>query len=401
MNVHPFPPASLLQPSSDLEGAALFRPQRRVGRQFFMNDNIAARLRRTQILRIVFILGVLLFFLLPLFLHWQRPTQEIERQWELLDWNAGRMRVVLCGTQSEKELHQIANLAFQEILRLDKVINEYKPQSEAGALCLQMEKGKQNIPVSEELFSLLEFAMEVSKNSSGAFDITVRPWIQLWKECGQQNRLPSDKELENVRQNAGWQHLRLDKTKREVSFSCKRLSVAMGAFTKGYGVDQMVALLRKHGISSGMVSLAGDLKGFGKRQWKVGIQDPRITDASSPESIIGIIAVEEMAVSTSGHYRRYTEIQGKRYSHIFDPMSGRPVPMTTVSATVLAPSSMKADAYATAFCVLPVEKALQIAQQQKLHAAIITQQGSEYKLHTTPGFEKFWVKKPCFGTGQE
>lgn len=145
-----------------------------------------------------------------------------------------------------------------------------------------------------------------------------------------------------------------------------------------------------------MVNIGGEIRVFGPKKWKIGIQDPRVEKENTQGDIIGIIEIKNLSVATSGHYRRYSVIGGKKYSHIIDPRTGYPVKQSSLSVTVIAKTSMEADAYATAFCIMSVEDAIKLAEKKNLHVAIITVSKKIYKLHTTKGFEKFWYKKPNF-----
>ena len=306
------------------------------------------------------------------------------------------MQVHLEARKSESQLQAIANLAWEEVLRLDKAINEYQSDSRAGSLRRKMEQGVQNIHLDPELFRLLQFARRMSQNTNGAFDITVAPLGQLWKKCAQEKRLPTAKEIAGVREVIGWQRLRLDASQRRVNYDASRMSITLGGFVKGYAVDCIVESMRRQGIPIGMVELGGDLRVFGPKKYKIGIQDPRITDPQAPAQVAAVIAVADLAVATSGHYRRYVEINGQRYSHILDPRSCRPVDQNIVSVTVLAATAMQADAYATAFCVLPPDESLAIASRQKLAVLIVVRSNGDYRTYTTPDFSKYWLEKPDF-----
>lgn len=327
---------------------------------------------------------------------WPQQLKRIEKIYDLSQWNSGQMQVVIYSTQQTEKIEAILNSAWQEVERLDLVINEYRPDSEAGKLRLGLEQGVTPQFVSHELFQLLKFAQTISQNTRGAFDITVSPLIQLWKKCGKENRLPTQEELDNIAHEIGWQHLNLSQNLQVSLQGTNRTSINLGAYSKGYAIDRVVELLQQRGIESGMVNMGGDLRCFGFHIWKIGVQDPQIQDALAPESAIGILQIKNLAVATSGHYRRYTEIQGKRYSHIIDPNTLYPVEMNIVSVTVLGNSAMQADAYATAFCILPITESLKIARQQQIHIAIMTHDSTGYHIDETPNFDNFWYEKPIW-----
>jgi thiamine biosynthesis lipoprotein len=157
----------------------------------------------------------------------------------------------------------------------------------------------------------------------------------------------------------------------------------------------MVEFLQKKGIEEGLIDIGGEIKGFGNKIWHVGIQDPRVTDSKgNPLPPIGVIGIQNIAVATSGHYFRYYEIAGKKYSHIVDPRTGYPVEWKILSATVICESAMLADAYATALCVLSVEESMKLAQKQNFEIFLIVNENENIQFKSTPGFQKYWLEKP-------
>ncbi len=341
-----------------------------------------------------FLLGSMLV-LIFLHLFWfQQKEKCIERYWELVKWNSGTMQVIACSATSIENLEKITNTAWQEVERLDSVINEYDPISEAGKLRLALENGVSSMAISFELWQLLQFSQTISQRTQGVFDITVGPLVKLWKKCGELNRLPTQEEFLKIQSQIGWDRLHLVEPQKVELHGSDPLSINLGAFSKGYAVDQVVGVLQRQGIANGLVRMGGDIRCFGDRVWKVGIQDPRIKNADDPESIIGIVKVQNKAVSTSGHYRRYIEIQGHRYSHIINIKNLKPVETVIISVTVIGPTNMISDAYCTSFCLLPISESLKIAQEIGLEVCIITQETDGYLLHITPGFEQYWYEKP-------
>lgn len=142
-----------------------------------------------RVFRIFFIILMLIMFSLPIFFR-ARKANLVSRYWPIAKWNSGVMEVKLYGYQDKKTLNIIANSSHAEIMRLDKVINEYDMKSEAGKLKRQFEMGKKNVSVSKELFKLFQFSLDVSKSTKGAFDITVGPLINLWKKSAKKIEFP-------------------------------------------------------------------------------------------------------------------------------------------------------------------------------------------------------------------
>jgi FAD:protein FMN transferase len=213
--------------------------------------------------------------------------------------------------------------------------------------------------------------------SSGAFDPSVGPLISLWKHAGKTDKLPSAAEINQARSRVGFNDL-VEVSAGGVSYKEKGVSVNFGAVAKGAIVDAAVRLLKSRGVERGLVEAGGDAFAFGNELFKFGIQDP--TDKAK---IMGTLSVGQGAVVTSGNYERYSEIDGKRYSHIIDPRTGSPVGNEIVSVTVVGGSAASADAMATALMVLGLEEGIALVKKVDGMDAVFVKQASN-------GFE-VWV----------
>jgi len=206
-------------------------------------------------------------------------------------------------------------------------------------------------PLSISTLQLLSYAQEIYTQSQGAFDISCRPLLRLWRRVGKQGELPSTEELEIAREASHWDLLRLQLGGAEKL--SESLQLDLGGLAKGQGIDEALAALRAEGVLGALVEVGGDLAAFGHgpenpEGWWIAIQDP----SGGPP--LGRVLLRDQAICSSGHTQRFVEIQGKRYSHIVDPRTGWPVE-TVASASVIAPSAREADAWATALSVLGVE----------------------------------------------
>lgn len=247
--------------------------------------------------------------------------------------------------------------AFREIESVNALMNAHDPESELSRLNARTGAGP--VEVSPELFAVLERALEMSALTEGALDVTVGPLVEVWKAAAKLDAPPGEAAVAEALERVGWQEIVLDKTRRTVALPAG-MRIDLGALAKGYAVDRGVDALRKRDIRSFLIEAGGDLyvsgpfPGPSARPWKVGIQSPFEPD---PENLIGGLLLSDRAAATSGHYYRYSTIRGKRYSHIIDPHTGRPVEDAIASATVIAPTCLDADALATALSVLGVEYA--------------------------------------------
>lgn len=293
--------------------------------------------------------------------------------------------------QERSRAENAADSAFDEIARLENIFSAYRPQSELSRLNSHGAEGP--VPVSIELYSLIEKAIGFQKQTAGAFDVTVKPLKDLWAAAGSTGTLPERSAIDRARAKVGADAIVLDKIARTVSFSKEGLALDLGGIVKGYAADRATGVLANHGIRNAIVNVGGDMRCLGSRSggdgWMIGIRHPRDT-----ARIAYRLAVRDRGVDTSGDYERFFTIQGRRYSHIIDPSSGMPVADMTVSATAIAADSLAADAYATALCVLG-EKGLPLAASAGVDALIITAANGGFRVRTTDGF------KERYGIGTE
>ena len=236
----------------------------------------------------------------------------------------------------------------EEIRRLESLWSATNPKSEIYAL----NASSGPIEVSEETAMLVGFAKEMSERTGGAFDPTVFPIVDAWGFLTQQYRIPSDEEMADIL-------LRVGSDKIAVSGNTVALlggaQLDLGGVAKGAAGDSVAKLLHASGISSGIINLGGNVHLVGARPdgqpWRIGIRHP------SGSGILGIVAVQDSAVVTSGMYERNFTVEDHLYHHIMDPATGRPAESDLLSATIIAREGMLADALSTGLFVMGPEKA--------------------------------------------
>ncbi len=248
--------------------------------------------------------------------------------------------------------------------------------------------------LSRETRDLMDFARRMSRRTWGAFDPTARPIIELWKRSGRARELPDDDAVDTARAASGWEHFRF--VDGAVVKDNAAAGVDLGGIAKGYAIDRAVEAVRAAGAAGGLVEVGGDLRCFGERptqgKWTVAVQSPFADDDA-----IAALALASGAVCTSGNYRRFSEIDGRRYSHIVDPRTGRPVDRAP-SVTVVAPTATAADAWATALSVLGPEGLETLADEDGVEAMVIVGGPDDYTWYATPGFEAMLVRAPARGS---
>ena len=251
-------------------------------------------------------------------------------------------------------LQPAIDAAFAEIRAVDKLLSIHRVDSELAAL--NKVGGKRPAMASPELFAVLQDALAIARQTDGAFDPTIRPLADLWgfiKKDGY--RLPTDAELRAVLPKVGWRKVTLAPAHCLVRFSAPGVSIDPGGFGKGYAVDRAIDRLRAMGVKNAMVKAGGDLRVIGlppgADHWIIRLEDPQ------KRGFRVSIPLRDGALSTSGNYENFFEVDGKRYSHILDPRTGLPV-QGMASCTVTAHTCLQTDALATACFVLGKEESL-------------------------------------------
>ncbi|MCX6349839.1 MAG: FAD:protein FMN transferase [Candidatus Aureabacteria bacterium] len=275
---------------------------------------------------------------------------------------------------------------FAEAAALEKKFSVYLPESEVSLL--NRRAGSEAVAVSDEMWEILSRSREVSRMTRGAFDITVGPLMRAWGFFPKrEGRVPSPEEIAEARARVGWEKVILDPSARTVRFSQPGVEIDLGGVAPGYVVDRMIAVLRARGIKSAMVNAGGEIYCLGERpgggKWRIGVEHPR-----REGDLLGVLELEDRAVSTSGDYRNYFIRSQKRYSHIMDPRTGRPALTGVVESTAAAPDCLTADALATALFVLGAEEGMEVIREQpELGGIVVTQKGEEFSVTASPGLE--------------
>ena len=242
-----------------------------------------------------------------------------------------------------------------------------------------------------DVLDVLKRAQAMAEATGGAFDPTCWPVIQLWRRAAAEGHEPADGEIAARMAWVGMDKIRLGPDAAVKSTS--GVQVDLGGIAKGFAIDRATALLIAAELPGGQVDIGGDLRCFGRTHlghpWPVKIQHPF---AVAQGRTCGTMHLTDAAVATSGDYRRYVEIAGRRYSHIVDPRTGRPVqrrPSVTVvslPAGAARPSAADADGWATALSVLGPGGLALIEQRPGLEALIVTGTPQAHQVHVTRGF---------------
>ena len=246
-------------------------------------------------------------------------------------------------------------------------------------------------PLSSETVDLIAKANEISRVSSGAFDVTVGPFVDAWGfgPKGPPATLPDSQVLDGLRLFVGYELLAVDREASAVRKLRKELTVDLSAIAKGYAVDAVSAVLTDFGSTDYLVEIGGELRASGNGQqdspWRVAIERPDPGQVSK----VRIIELRDQSIATSGEYRNYYERDGVRVSHTIDPRTGRPVSHQLLAVSVLADQCASADARATALEVLGPEDGYALAIEQGWEALfLILNEDGRFVERATPTFNQ-------------
>lgn len=241
--------------------------------------------------------------------------------------------------------------AFARIADLDSMMSDYRIDSELMRLCDKA--GGPAVKVSPELFKALQRAMEVSRLSDGAFDVTVGPLVRLWRKARKAGALPAPDEIDQARRLVGWRKVILDRRAQTVRLAVKGMKLDLGGIAKGYADDEAQIVLEKNGIRRALVEMGGDIVVSGpppgEDGWKI-----RVPNAEGGHGPVDMRFVNT-AISTSGDTEQFVLIGGKRYSHVVDPRTGQAL-TNRVEVTVVAQDGLTSDPISTALSVVEPRK---------------------------------------------
>lgn len=281
----------------------------------------------------------------------------------------------------------------EKIERTLKDVNQsmsvYIPGSEINRFNA-IQSAEQPFEASEGFWYVMKVSSEIYHRTGGAWDGTVLPLIRLWKfNAGvQQYRVPAPAEIERLLPEVGFRHIRFQDG-RALSKRIVPLSVDLSSIAKGYGVDRVAEQLRREGFQDFLVEIGGEVYASGRKKngqrWRVGINVPQIN--APRDAVYHVVSLENQALATSGNYRNFFDVDGKRYSHVFDPRTGYPISNSVVSVSIVADTCTLADGLATGVMVMGYEKGLELIHQwDGVEGLIVTQSDGSFTDHPSKGF---------------
>ncbi|HSM78713.1 MAG TPA: FAD:protein FMN transferase [Bryobacteraceae bacterium] len=273
---------------------------------------------------------------------------ELKRYEGSVDAMGGAFTIVAYGDDAARLETSVA-AALEEARRLDELLSNYRPESEWSRV--NQLAGKQPVRISQELFDLLSACVEYSRESEGAFDITVGPLMKVWGFYKGTGHLPHRAEVRGALDRVGWRNIQLDSAARTVHFARPGVEIDPGGIGKGYAVDRLAAILERQGVRRALISAASSsIYAIGapphERGWRIGIKDPK-----DHLKTVATVWLRDQSMSTSGNYEKFFYAEGKMYSHIMDPRTGYPS-MGTLSVSVITPRTIDSEAWAKPYYIL-------------------------------------------------
>ena len=279
-----------------------------------------------------------------------------------------------------------------ELDRVDRAMSTYREDSELSRF--NRYAGTEPFELSEGTWEVFRAALEVSRLSGGALDVTVGPLVNAWGFGPGRDMEPraapiSDDEIAMLRERIGYEKLELLDDPEAVRKTRGDLYCDLSAVAKGYAVDRVAEALAGLGERDFMVEVGGEVRAHGANErggpWRIGIERPQLTRGA----VQRVVPLANAALATSGDYRNYREIGGERFSHVMDPRTGRPIRHRLVSVSVAHPSCMIADAWATALLVLGEDEGPETAARLDLAALFLVRDGDGHQEVASPAFEEF------------
>jgi FAD:protein FMN transferase len=296
------------------------------------------------------------------------PAIETTHRFEAVEPHMGTLVQVTVYAPDEPHARDAFRAAFDRIRDLDRTLSDYRPDSELNQVT-RTAVGRP-VPVSDDLFEVLQKSQTLAEATGGAFDITQGPVVRLWRDARNTGRLPDPVVLKDAASRCGFGKLHLDRSRRTVTLDVADMALDVGAIGKGYAASEALEAVTAKGIRSALVAVSGDLAFSdappGQRGWRIGMH-------SLDPGIAGVPAVLELtnaAVSTSGSSEQHLDVNGRRYSHVIDPASGQAL-ADDITVTVIARHGIDADGLDTAVSVLGEERGLRLIDAHPDAAALI------------------------------
>ena len=288
----------------------------------------------------------------------------------------------------------LAKINTEIIDILARVNDEMSTYLEDSELSLINQSGTLDwIPLSSNLYQVIDTAMQVSVLSEGSFDITIGPLVNLWGfGAAKTEMVPDNSAIKAALLNSGYQKIKLRQSPPALQKTKADIYIDLSAIAKGYAVDLIAEHLEQAGVDNYMVEVGGEIRARGVNEidfvWRIGIEKPE----AEQREVQRRIKLDDIAMATSGDYRNFFEEDGKRYSHTINPENGLPVTHDLASVTVLHQSTTWADALATALLVMGKDSAYALAEKHDYAVLFLQRTDFGYKESYTDSFAEYFLQ---------
>lgn len=296
---------------------------------------------------------------------------------------------IAAETISEQQVNDATRIIAATLDLIDRLMSTYRPDSEISGF--NDHAATAPFAVAPEMIEVFEAARRVSEASGGAFDVTVAPLVRAWGfgPDGLPQPPPPD-ELVRLRTRVGYQGIEIDSAAGTLRKTRPDIRVDLNGIAQGYTVDKLAARLDDAGFDNYMVEIGGEVKARGHNArgipWRIGIERP----VPGAREVQRVIPLSLTSISSSGDYRKYREVDGRRISHTIDPRTGRPIAHMLASVSIVNPSCTLADGFCTAIMVLGPDDGYQLAVRENLAAMLLTHAGEgRFTEKRTPQFDAF------------
>ncbi len=295
--------------------------------------------------------------------------------------------IKVVGKEGDLALEQLQVEIDAALVQVNNEMSTYQTDSEISIF--NKSASKQPFQISEGFRTVVKEALRLGDITDGMLDVTVGPLVNLWGfgPDYQPERVPSAIEQDNARQRIGLSKIILDED--GLAKTQSDIYLDLSTIAKGYGVDVVADLIESKGIVNYLVEIGGEMRLSGFKAngtlWHIAVEKP----ITAERSVHQVVVPKDNAVATSGDYRNYIEVDGKRYSHIIDPKTGSPISHKLVSVTVVHPSSMTADGLSTAIMVMGPENGLAFAQKHDVAAMLIVKTDNGFEEINTVKFMSY------------
>jgi thiamine biosynthesis lipoprotein len=265
----------------------------------------------------------------------------------------------------------LLDFAVNRVREIDDIMSAFKPLSDISRL--NQSAGEQPVPINPDTLYLLDYAKKISEMSEGAFDITIRPLVELWGISKKLNFIPTQGEIDEAKKLVDYRDIELDKSAGTAFLKKKGQAIDLGGIAKGYAAEEVKRILIEGGVTGSLINLGGNIITIGSQPddqpWIVGIQNP----SADTGEYFGVISTLDETIVTSGSNERFFIKDGVRYHHIIDPGTGKPAQSGLLSVTLVCDNSVDADALSTVVFVLGIKKSIGLLKKYEADAIFATE----------------------------